>query len=56
MLLRPLLQLPPILAHSILSISRAHFLIQARVPRRVIRIAHDLLPESIEAVVDMREV
>lgn len=52
----PLLQLAPVLAHSILSIARAPVLIQARVSWRVICITHNLLPETVEAVVDMREV
>lgn len=54
--LRPLLQFPPVSAHPILSAPGTHFLTQARVPGRVVRVAHDLLPEAVEAVVHVLEV
>ena len=52
----PTLHFPPVLAHSVLSLASAHFLIQGRVSRRVVCITYDLLPESIKTVVYVCEV
>ena len=52
----PLLQFRPVLAHSVLPVARAPLLIQSRVSGRVVGVTHDLLPESVKAVLHVREV